>query len=171
MPRRPARGIRGGAPGSRSRAISSLLIGVCPGPPACSGAHTQLFVDGLDLVARSRSGAAGLCPCRLLRPGGPLHPSDAPRTVRVASPPPLAPPFGGRPDTGPDHGCGGEPGGLDITVRLRGELVVWADLMFPDDSGRVVEEVRFRLGPYLGEIGRVYARWKDLGSGCGRPGG
>ncbi|MFE0517028.1 hypothetical protein [Streptomyces sp. NPDC058964] len=47
--------------------------------------HTYLFVDGLDLVARSDSRMVGLGPMRLLRPGGPLYPTDMPRTVDVAA--------------------------------------------------------------------------------------
>jgi hypothetical protein len=45
--------------------------------------HTYLFVDGLDVVARSDSRRAGLDPSRLLRPGGPLYPTDTPCTVDV----------------------------------------------------------------------------------------
>ncbi|KOU16577.1 MULTISPECIES: hypothetical protein [unclassified Streptomyces] len=51
------------------------------------------------------------------------------------------------PDPGPDR--------LTVRVRLRGETVVWSDLMFPGAKGMVVEEVRFRLDQYLGEIERA----------------
>ncbi|MEU4167877.1 hypothetical protein AB0F46_13435 [Streptomyces sp. NPDC026665] len=124
--------------------MSTLLIGTCPGPPACSDVHTYLFVDGLDLVTRSDGGALGLHPRQLLRPGGPLHPTDAPREVRIA-------------DLG---GPGSDRGGLTITVRLRGETVVWSGLMYPDREHGVVEEVRFQLAQYLGEVQRVYGTWR-----------
>jgi hypothetical protein len=42
--------------------MSALLISTCPGPPACTAVHTYLFVDGLDLVARSDSRVASLHP-------------------------------------------------------------------------------------------------------------
>ncbi|MGW5064105.1 hypothetical protein ACWEQ2_43755 [Streptomyces sp. NPDC004096] len=47
--------------------------------------HTYLFIDGLDVVARSDSRMAGLDPRRLLRPAGPLYPTDMPCTVDVAA--------------------------------------------------------------------------------------
>ncbi|MEY2241948.1 hypothetical protein AB8A21_03150 [Streptomyces sp. BF23-18] len=107
--------------------------------------HTYLFIDGLDVVARSGSRMAGLDPRRLLRPGGPLYPTDMPRTVDVAA------------QEQPEPG----PGRLTIRVRLRGEMVIWSDLMYPGLEGRVVEEVRFRLEQYLGEVERAYAALKD----------
>jgi hypothetical protein len=48
-------------------AVSTLLISACPGPPSCAAVRTYLFVDGLDVVARSDSRMAGLDPRRLLR--------------------------------------------------------------------------------------------------------
>ncbi|MFE2150954.1 hypothetical protein ACFXJO_15805 [Streptomyces lavendulae] len=48
-------------------------------------------------------------------------------------------------------------GGLTVRVRLRGETVIWSELMYPGLGGGVVEEVRFRLGQYLGEVERAYA--------------
>ncbi|MET7692968.1 hypothetical protein ABZT06_34265 [Streptomyces sp. NPDC005483] len=100
--------------------------------------HTYLFVDGLDLMARSDSRMAGLGPGRLLRPGGPLWPTDMPCTVEVAADDPPG------------------PGRLTLRVRLRGETVVWSDLMYPGVDGRPVECVRFRLEQYLGEMERAY---------------
>ncbi|MEV4683304.1 hypothetical protein [Streptomyces kurssanovii] len=121
--------------------MSTLLINACPGPPACAAVHTYLFVDGLDVVARSDSRMAGLDPARLLRPGGPLYPTDTPCTVDVAAQ--------GRPEPGPER--------LAIRVELRGGTVVWSDLMYPGADGRPVEEVRFGLAQYLGEVERAYA--------------
>ncbi|WP_051370486.1 hypothetical protein [Streptomyces sp. 142MFCol3.1] len=126
-------------------AVSTLLISVCPGPPACAAVHTYLFVDGLDLVARSDSRMAGLDPRRLLRPGGPLYPTEMPGTVELATQ--------GHPETG--------PGTLTVRIRLRGETVIWSDLMYPGLDGRPVDEVRFRLEQYLGEVERAYAAWED----------
>ncbi|BAJ32928.1 MULTISPECIES: hypothetical protein [Kitasatospora] len=63
--------------------ISTLLLGVCPGPPQCTATHTYLFVDGLDLISRSNVNARGAVPGRLLRPGGQLWPTDRARTVDV----------------------------------------------------------------------------------------
>lgn len=128
-------------PGGRSGGeVSTLLIGACPGPSACAAVHTYLFVDGLDLVARSDSRMAGLDPGRLLRPGGPIYPTDMPGRVDVAAQE--------RPESGPDR--------LSIRVRLRGETVVWSDVMYPGLDGRVIEEVRFRLEQYLSEVERAY---------------
>ncbi|MFD5520024.1 hypothetical protein [Streptomyces sp. NPDC127066] len=107
--------------------------------------HTYLFIDGLDVVARSDSRMAGLDPRRLLRPGGPLYPTDMPCTVDVAA------------QEQPEPG----PGRLTIRVRLQGEMVVWSDLMYPGLEGRVIEEVRFRLEQYLGEVERAYAALRD----------
>ncbi|MEV6679527.1 hypothetical protein AB0N09_22120 [Streptomyces erythrochromogenes] len=139
MPRRSPRRLRAGAPAGPGDAVSTLLIGTCPGPPACTAVHTYLFVDGLDVITRSDRRMAGLAPGRLLRPGGPLHPTDAPRTVAVAA------------EVGPDPG----PDRLTVRVRLRGETVVWSDLMYPGADNMVVDEVRFRLDQYLGEIERA----------------
>ncbi|MET9688965.1 hypothetical protein ABZY81_10850 [Streptomyces sp. NPDC006514] len=142
MPRRAPRAPRATAPHRQSDSrTSTLLISACPGPPVCAAVHTYLFVDGLDVVARSNSGMAGLHPRQLLRPGGPLHPTDMPRSADVATEV--------RPGSGPDP--------LTIRVRLRGETVIWSDLMYagPDDTS--VEEVRFHLGQYLNEIERAYA--------------
>ncbi|WP_330300394.1 hypothetical protein [Streptomyces sp. NBC_00503] len=119
--------------------------------------HTYLFVDGLDMIARSHSGAVGLHPRQLLRPGGPLYPTDAIRDVNVAS---LVP---SEPNTG----------GLIVRVRLRGETAVWTELMYPDLQGGLVDEVRFDLRQYLGEIERAYREWEAAdgeasltGDGC-----
>ncbi|MFE1288511.1 hypothetical protein [Streptomyces sp. NPDC058751] len=125
--------------------MSTLLISTCPGPPVCADVHTYLFVDGLDLVTRSDSSALGLHPRRLLRPGGPLYPTDAPREVRVA-------------DRGPP---GPARDGLTVTVQLQGETVVWSGLSYPDLDHGVVEEVRFHLTQYLGEIERAYGAWRE----------
>lgn len=133
-------------PDGRSEgAASTLLISACPGPPACAAVHTYLFVDGLDVVARSDSRMAGLDPGRLLRPGGPLCPTDMPCNVDVAAQE--------QPEPGPDR--------LTIRVRLRGEAVIWSDLKYPGLDGRVIEEVRFRLEQYLGEVERAYAALTD----------
>nr|WSZ15867.1 hypothetical protein OH837_22330 [Streptomyces canus] len=120
--------------------MSTLLISACHGPPACAAVHTYLFVDGLDVVARSDSRMAGVDPKRLLRPGGPLYPTDMPCTVEVAAQE--------RPEPGPDR--------LTIRVRLRGGTVIWSDLMYPGVDDRPIEEVRFRLEAYLGEVERAY---------------
>ncbi|MFE1879657.1 hypothetical protein [Streptomyces diastatochromogenes] len=125
--------------------MSTLLISVCPGPPACAAVHTYLFVDGLDVVARSDSRMAGLDPRGLLRPGGPLYPADMPSTVAVASQE--------QPEPGPDR--------VTIQVRLRSETVIWSALMYPGHDGRAIEEVRFRLDQYLGEVERAYTALKD----------
>ncbi|MFG2378798.1 hypothetical protein ACGFY9_46040 [Streptomyces sp. NPDC048504] len=125
--------------------MSTLLISACPGPPTCAAVHTYLFVDGLDMVTRSDSRMAGLDPRRLLRPGGPLYPTDTPRTVDVAT------------QEQPEPG----PGRLAIQVRLRGETVIWSDLMYPGPDGRPIEEIRFRLEQYLSEVERAYAVLKD----------
>ncbi|MGW0782286.1 hypothetical protein [Streptomyces sp. NPDC002913] len=106
--------------------------------------HTYLFVDGLDVVARSDSRMAGLGPERLLRPGGPLRPADTRRTAEVATQE--------WPEPGPDR--------LTFRVRLRGAAVIWSGLMYPGPDGRVVEEVRFRLEQYLGEVERAYEALK-----------
>lgn len=53
-----------------------------------------------------------------------------------------------------------EPDRLTIRVRLRGETVIWCDLAYPGLDGRPVEEVRFGLEQYLGEIERAYAALK-----------
>ncbi|MFC8227088.1 hypothetical protein [Streptomyces sp. NPDC057287] len=107
--------------------------------------HTYLFVDGLDLVARSDSRMAGLAPGRLLRPGGPLHPKDMPGVVEVAAQE--------WPESGPDR--------LTIRVLLRGGTVVWSGLTYPGLDGGVIEEVRFRLEQYLGEVERAYAALRE----------
>ncbi|WP_431955198.1 hypothetical protein [Actinacidiphila sp. bgisy167] len=125
--------------------MSTLLISTCPGQPVCSAIHTYLFVDGLDVVARSDSRMAGLGPRRLLRPGGPLYPPDMPCTVDVATQE--------EPEPGPDR--------LTIRIRLRGETVIWTDLMYPGLDGRPIEEVRFHLNQYLGEVERAYAALKE----------
>ncbi|SEM74962.1 hypothetical protein SAMN05414137_1523 [Streptacidiphilus jiangxiensis] len=50
-------------------------------------------------------------------------------------------------------------GGLVVRVRLRGQIVVWTDLMYPDLQGKLVDEVRFDLRQYLGEIERAFREW------------
>ena len=56
-----------------------------------------------------------------------------------------------------------EPGSGSVTIRiqLRGETVIWSGLMYPGVDGRVVEEARFRLEQYLGEVERAYAALTD----------
>ncbi|WP_329208937.1 hypothetical protein OG257_18945 [Streptomyces sp. NBC_00683] len=103
--------------------------------------HTYLFVDGLDVIGRSDSGAVGLRPDTLLRPGGPLYPADAARSVGVAS--------------SQGH-SGSDPATLHIRVRLRGATVVWSELMYPGLDDGVIEEVCFDLEQYVGEIERAY---------------
>lgn len=125
---------------------STLLISVCPGPPICSAEHTYLFVDGLDFIARSNSGAVGIHPSHLLRPGGPLYPTEQGRAVQVAE---------------QDEAAGGSPG-IEVRVRLRGQTVIWSDLMYRGADGRVVEEVRFNLSQYLAEIEQGYSRWGSV---------
>ncbi|MEU8863457.1 hypothetical protein [Streptomyces umbrinus] len=146
MPRRSPREVRAAVPeGQSDGAVSTLLISACPGPPACTAVHTYLFVDGLDVITRSDSRMAGLDPRRLLRPGGPFYPTDMPCTVDVATQE--------HPEPGPDR--------LTILVRLRGETVTWSDLMYPGPDDRPIEEVRFRLEQYLGEVERAFAALKD----------
>ncbi|MFE5212242.1 hypothetical protein [Streptomyces sp. NPDC056600] len=50
---------------------------------------------------------------------------------------------------------------LTVRVRLRGETVVWTGLAYPGLDGSPVEEVRFRLDEYLGEVARAYAALSD----------
>ncbi|MFI1097823.1 hypothetical protein [Streptomyces sp. NPDC020917] len=119
-----------------------LLVGSCGGAPACTGPHTYLFVDGLDVIARSDSRVVGFEPARLLRPGGPLYPADVARWVSVAAPPGV--------EAGVDE--------LALRIGLRGGTVVWSELMYPGRDSGVVEEVRFPLGPYMAEIQRAYVR-------------
>lgn len=146
MPRRAPRALGATAPDRQSDSkTSTLLISACPGPPVCTAVHTYLFVDGLDVVARSNSAMAGLHPRHLLRPGGPLHPTDMQHSAAVA--------------TEVQPGSGPEP--LTIRVRLRGETVIWSDLMYAGPDDATVEEVRFHLGQYLGEIERAYAALPD----------
>lgn len=142
MPRKAPRALRATPPDNKT---STLLISACPGPPVCTAVHTYLFVDGLDVVARSNSRLAGLHPRQLLRPGGPLHPTDTPRSADVATEV--------QPGSGPDP--------LTIRVRLRGATVIWTDLMYAGPDGFTVEEVRFYLEQYLGEIERAYAALRD----------
>lgn len=150
MPRRSPREVRAAVPdGQCDGAVSSLLVSACPGSPTCTAVHTYLFVDGLDVITRSDSRMVGLGPRRLLRPGGPLYPTDMPCTVDVAT---LK-----QPEAGPEAEPEPEPDRLTIRVRLRGETVIWSDLAYPGFDGRPVEEVRFRLEQYLGEIERAYA--------------
>lgn len=127
--------------GGGGGAFSELFVGACSGRPVCTGAHTYLFVDGLDVISRSNSRMAGLDPKVLLRPGGPLYPADMPCEVDVAAQE--------RPEPG--------PGRLTVRVRVRGEVVVWSGMAYPGLDGGVVEEVRFRLAQYLGEVERAYA--------------
>lgn len=142
MPRRSPQLLRTAAPTLWSHGSTcTLLVGDCGGQSPCSAVHAYLFVDGLDLITRSNSGAVGLHPRQLLRPGGPLCPTDTARRVRVASLDPSDP----------------DADGLDIRIRLRGETVVWSELMFPGRKLQPVEEVRFHLGCYLAEIERGYA--------------
>ncbi|GJF34895.1 hypothetical protein KNE206_75950 [Kitasatospora sp. NE20-6] len=144
MPRKSPRLLRA-SPAERQPhgSVSTLLITACPGPPVCSAAHTYLHVDGLDLIARSHSGAAGDHPGQLLRPGGPLYPTDQARSVDVAA-----------------REQGSEAASaVCIRIRLRGRTVVWGDLMYPGGDGRVVEEVRFDLAQYLAAIEQGYSRW------------
>ncbi|MET9466163.1 hypothetical protein ABZY44_15460 [Streptomyces sp. NPDC006544] len=141
MPRSSPRTLRSAGPVGPAGALSTLLVTACPGPPVCPAVHTYLFVDGLDLVARSDGAMAGLDPRRLLRPGGPLYPADTPREAGLAAP------------RGPGHGAER----LTVRIRLRGGTVIWSGLMYPGSDGEVVEEVRFRLEQYLGELERAYA--------------
>ncbi|MDX3135010.1 hypothetical protein PV367_35655 [Streptomyces europaeiscabiei] len=134
--------------------MSSLLISACPGSPACTAVHTYLFVDGLDVITRSDSRMVGLGPRRLLRPGGPLYPTDMPCTVGVATLKQSEPEP--KPESEPEP----EPDRLTVRVRLRGETVIWSGLAYPGFDGTPVEEVRFGLEQYLGEIERAYAALK-----------
>lgn len=135
-----------------------MLIGTCPGPPACAAVHTYLFADGLEVIGRSDGRTVGLHPDELLRPGGPLYPADAARSVRVAS-------------QGPPESRSAE---LHIRVGLRGGTVVWSGLTYPGAGHGVIEEVCFDLEQYVGEIERVYGSraWAapPSASGCTPPG-
>ncbi|QFR02807.1 hypothetical protein F9278_25780 [Streptomyces phaeolivaceus] len=97
------------------------------------------------MITRGDSGMVGLGPERLLRPGGPLCPTDMPRTVEVAT--------RARPEPGPTP----ESDTLTVRIRLRGGTVIWSGLAYPGPDGGPVEEARFDLAQYLGEIGRAYA--------------
>lgn len=108
--------------------------------------HTFLFVDGLDMISRSDSRMVGLHPRQLLRPGGPLYPTEAARTVRVASQ------QGHEPDLDDLH----------IRLRLRDETVVWTGLMYPGPRNEPIEEARFPFGQYTAEVQRAYAAWAPL---------
>jgi hypothetical protein len=143
MPHRPPRTVRANQIDHPSHAaVSTLLISACPGPPLCRAVHTYLFVDGLDLITRSVNGAAGASPRQLLRPGGPLYPTDQEHTADVA-------------DTDSTNGSLS----VNILVGLRGQTVIWSNLMYPGRDSQVVEEVRFELGQYIGEIERAYSQW------------
>lgn len=147
--RRPGPGgVRGGTVNT-GRTVSTLMISTCPGPPGCSAPHSYVFVDGLDMISRSDSRMLGLPPRLLLRPGGPLHPADFPRTVGVAT----------YEDPLPEDGPGDEPGPeeLRIRVHLRGQTVVWTGLMYPGLEDGPTEEARFGLGQYFAEIHRARA--------------
>ncbi|MER5894798.1 hypothetical protein [Streptomyces sp. NPDC001876] len=141
MPRRSPGVLRAGPPDRQTRSrTSTLLIGACPGPPVCTAVHTYLFVDGLEVIGRSDSRAVGLRPDELLRPGGPLYPAEAARSVGVAS----------------SQGHPGSEPTLHIRVRLRGATVLWSELMYPGRDEGVIEEVCFDLEQYVGEIERAY---------------
>jgi len=144
MPRKPPRLVRANGGDRQERnSVSTLLITACPGPPTCGAVHTYLFVDGLDLIARTYNGATGGHPRQLLRPGGPLYPTDQARSVDVAT-----------------YGQDSDPVSVvGIRIRLRQQTVIWGDLMYPGVEDRVVEEVRFDLAQYLAEIERGYSRW------------
>jgi hypothetical protein len=148
MPRKVPHQLRTGLPGVRSGDTRrTLRISTCPGPPpVCASVHTFLLVDGLDMISRSDSRVVGLHPKQLLRPGGPLYPTDVARTVSVAS----------QRGREPDHD------GLHIRLRLRGEAVVWTDLMYPGHRYEPIEEARFHLGQYTAEVQRAYAAWASL---------
>ncbi|WP_331766028.1 hypothetical protein [Embleya sp. NBC_00896] len=49
-------------------------------------------------------------------------------------------------------------------MGLRGETVVWSDLMYPGLDGRVVVEARFHLEQYVGEIERALAEHDGTGT-------
>ncbi|MFJ5231173.1 hypothetical protein ACIQBJ_14915 [Kitasatospora sp. NPDC088391] len=119
--------------------LGTLLIGTCPGPPACGALHSYLFVDGLDLITRTNATALGAPPADLLRPGGPLHPTDRPRTVRVT--------------------VADDDAEVRFQLHLRGRTVIWSDLAYPDADGHLVEEVRFDLPRYLAELERAALRF------------
>lgn len=126
-------------------AVSTLLIGACSGPPTCTGLHTCLYVDGVDMITWSDLTMVGLGARRLLRPGGPLYPTDMPRKVDVAAQ--------WHPEPGPRT--------LTIRVRLRGDTVIWSDLEYQGPDGRFIEEARFHLTQYVGEVERAYAALAD----------
>ncbi|MGW4675872.1 hypothetical protein [Streptomyces sp. NPDC004324] len=157
MPRRPPHELRAAGTGRQDDgAVSTLLVSTCPGPPVCRAVHTYLFVDGLDVIARSDDRMVGLGPDLLLRPGGPLCPTDAPREVEVAA------------EAGPEPG----PDRLTVRIRLRGGTVVWSGLAYPGPGGDPVEEIRFHLTQYLAEIERAgaAARERPANSPPGSPG-
>ncbi|MFB7368952.1 hypothetical protein ACFC0D_03810 [Streptomyces sp. NPDC056222] len=144
MPRKSPRLVRARLSDRQGHdAVSTLLVTACPGPPMCSAVHTYLYVDGLDLIARSFDGATGGHPNQLLRPGGPLYPTDQARNVDVAA-------QGQGTDAAPT---------VCIRIRLRGRTVIWGNLMYPGADDGVIEEVRFDLPQYLAEIERGYSRW------------
>lgn len=144
MPRKSPRLVRASLTDRQGHdSVSTLLTTACPGPPMCSAVHTYLYVDGLDLIARSYNGASGDHPNRLLRPGGPLYPTDQARTVDVVTQ-----------ELGSNTASE-----VCIRIRLRGQTVVWDDLMYPGADDRVIEEVRFDLTQYLTAIEHGYSRW------------
>ncbi|MFF8191816.1 hypothetical protein ACF05L_13395 [Streptomyces bobili] len=82
-----------------------------------------------------------------------------PRMVEVASQV--------RPELGPGLG----PDTLAVRVRLREtSTVVWPELVYPGPDGRVIEEVRFRLDQYVGEVRRAYAVAVAVAVGVGARG-
>src|SRR5581483_435695 len=71
MPRRSPGALRADPAHSTADRLSSLRIIVCPGPPSYDGRHTQLHIDGTELIAATNPELRGLDPDRVLRPGGP----------------------------------------------------------------------------------------------------
>src|SRR5581483_10020572 len=135
MPRRSPGALRADPAHSTANRLSSLRITVCPCPPSCDGRHTQLHIDGTELIAATNPELRGLDPDRVLRPGGPLYPADHPHHAGLAY----------LPDS-----CGmPKSHGLTVRIRLRGYRVTWSGLFYQDFDGRLIEQVQFDLGDYL----------------------
>jgi hypothetical protein len=135
MPRKSPHALRAEPPRSPTRQFGNLRITVCPGPPLCAGFHSQIYVDGTEIVAATDPMLRGLDPDALLRPGGPLYPADYERHAGIAY----------LPDS-----CGiPECHGMTIRIRLTRDAVIWSGLCYQDFDGKLVEQVRFDLGDYL----------------------
>ena len=111
---------------------------MCAGPPLCTGFHSQIYVDGTEIIAATNPELRGLDPDTLLRAGGPLYPADYERHAGVAY---------------LRDSCGvPECHGLTVRIRLARDAVIWSGIFYQDFDGNLVEQARFDLGDYLGVL-------------------